>query len=91
MKNNCDDADADADTDAEDDADIDNDPLLENDTAEEVVDKASCFCCCFKYEGMSYRRKKIAQKVLGFKYMLLVRILEISKPLKFHQACPHHD
>ena len=38
MKNNCDDADADA------DADIDDDPLLENDTAEEVVDKASCFC-----------------------------------------------
>ena len=37
MKNNCDDADADAD----DDADIDDDPLLENDTAEEVVDKAS--------------------------------------------------
>ena len=46
MRNNCDDADADADADtvADDDADIDDDPLSENDTAEEVVDKASCFC-----------------------------------------------
>ena len=58
MKNNCDNADADADDDADDDADIDDDPLLENDTAEEVDDKTSCFCF-FKDEGMSYRRKKI--------------------------------